>query len=82
VGLAERLRSAGAALLDVEWGVARSAIALAQMWPELRIVGIDPWEPSLRLARENVDQADLGGRIELRQQGGMITMTVGRRKPE
>jgi len=36
-GLAERLSSAGAALLDVGVGVARSAIALAQMWPELRV---------------------------------------------
>jgi SAM-dependent methyltransferase len=68
-GLAQRLSSKGAALLDVGVGVARSAIALAQMWPELRVVGIDPWEPSLRMARENVDQADLGNRIELRQQG-------------
>jgi SAM-dependent methyltransferase len=68
-GLAERLRSAGAALLDVGVGVASSAIALAQMWPELRIVGIDPWEPSLRIARDNVDQAGLGHRIELRRQG-------------
>lgn len=68
-GLAERLRSAGAALLDVGVGVARSAIALAQMWPELRIVGVDPWEPSLRIARVNVAQAGLDRRIELRQQG-------------
>jgi predicted O-methyltransferase YrrM len=68
-GLAARLRSPGAALLDVGVGVGRSAIALAQMWPELRIVGIDPWEPSLRLARDNVERADLGHRIELRRQG-------------
>jgi SAM-dependent methyltransferase len=68
-GLAERLRSAGGALLDVGVGVARSAIAIAQMWPELRVVGIDPWEPALRLARDNVEAAGLGDRIELRQQG-------------
>jgi SAM-dependent methyltransferase len=46
------------------------AIALAQMWPELRIVGIDPWQPSLALARENVEAANLGDRIELREQVG------------
>jgi 2-polyprenyl-3-methyl-5-hydroxy-6-metoxy-1,4-benzoquinol methylase len=67
-GLAERFR-AGATMLDVGVGVARSAIALAQMWPELRIVGIDPWQPSLRLARENVDRSGLGDRIQLREQG-------------
>jgi SAM-dependent methyltransferase len=67
-GLAERFR-AGAAMLDVGVGVGRSAIALAQMWPGLRIVGIDPWQRSLRLARENVDRAGLADRIELREQG-------------
>jgi hypothetical protein len=68
-GLAERFRTKGATMLDVGVGVAGTAIAIAQMWPELRIVGIDPWQPSLRLARENVDRAGLGDRIELREQG-------------
>jgi len=68
-GLADRLRASGACLLDVGVGVARSAVALAEMWPELRIVGIDPWEPALQLARENVDRAGLGHRIELRRLG-------------
>jgi predicted O-methyltransferase YrrM len=69
VGLAERFRTKGAVMLDVGVGVAGTAIALAQMWPELRIVGIDPWQPSLKLARENVDQAGLADRIELRELG-------------
>ena len=68
-GLAERFSAPGARLLDVGVGVAGTAIALAQMWPELSIVGIDPWQPSLRLARENVDRAGLAERIELREQG-------------
>jgi ubiquinone/menaquinone biosynthesis C-methylase UbiE len=68
-GLAERFRAKGATMLDVGVGVAGTAIAIAQMWPELRIVGIDPWQPSLRLARENVDRAGLADRIELREQG-------------
>jgi predicted O-methyltransferase YrrM len=68
-GLAERFHAAGAAMLDIGVGVAGSAIAMAQMWPELRIVGIDPWEPALRLALENVDRAGLGHRLEARQQG-------------
>jgi precorrin-6B methylase 2 len=68
-GLAERFALPGAAMLDVGVGVAGTAIAMAQMWPELRIVGIDPWQPSLRLARENVDRANLASRLELREQG-------------
>lgn len=68
-GLAERLGKPGATMLDVGVGVAGSAIAMAQMWPELKIVGIDVWQPSLRLARDNVDRAGLAERIELREQG-------------
>jgi hypothetical protein len=69
-GLADRLRSPGAAFLDVGVGVAGLAVAFAQMWPEVRIVGIDPWQPSLAIARRTVDDANLGDRIELREQGG------------
>jgi predicted O-methyltransferase YrrM len=68
-GVAERFHAPGAAMLDVGVGVGESAISMAQMWPELRIVGIDPWEPSLKLARENVDRAGLNHRFELRLQG-------------
>jgi predicted O-methyltransferase YrrM len=68
-GLAERFRSKGAAILDVGVGVGMTAIAMAQMWPEMKIVGIDVWQPSLRLARENIDQAGLADRIEVREQG-------------
>ena len=69
-GLSERLTRPGAAFLDVGVGVAGLAIAMARLCPVLRIVGVDPWQPSLRLARENVERAGLGGRIELREQGG------------
>ena len=69
-GLSERLARPGATFLDVGVGVASLAIAMARLCPELRIVGVDPWQPSLRLARENVDRAGLGDRIELREQGG------------
>jgi SAM-dependent methyltransferase len=67
-GLAARFASPGAAFLDIGVGVAGLAIALAESWPGLRIVGIDVWQPSLRLARDNVDRAGLGDRIELREQ--------------
>jgi SAM-dependent methyltransferase len=67
-GLNDRMRGSDAAMLDVGVGVAGTAIAMAQMWPELRITGIDVWQPSLRLARENVDHAGLADRIALREQ--------------
>jgi SAM-dependent methyltransferase len=69
-GLAERLRSPGCAFLDVGVGVAGLAIAVAQMWPEVRVVGLDPWQPSVALARRNIDEANLRARIEVREQGG------------
>jgi SAM-dependent methyltransferase len=37
--------------------------------PTPRIVGIDPWKPSIEIARRNVADAGLGDRIELREQG-------------
>jgi SAM-dependent methyltransferase len=71
-GLAERFSAPGAKSLDVGVGVGCTAIALAHMWPALRVVGIDVWQPSLRLARENVDRAGLADRIELREQGVQV----------
>ena len=65
-GLEERLAAEGASFLDVGVGVAGLAIAMAGQWPNLRVVGIDPWEPSLALARANVSAAGLDDRIELR----------------
>ncbi len=65
-GLADRLSADGAAFLDVGVGVGGLAIAMAEQWPNLRVVGIDPWEPSLALARENVAATRVGERIELR----------------
>ena len=64
--LFNRLSIDGAAFLDVGVGVARLAIAMAEQWPRLRVVGIDPWEPSLARAKENIAAAGLSERIELR----------------
>lgn len=55
-------------LLDIGTGVGLLAIAATRTWPGCNVVGIDPWEPSLELARRNVHEADLDGRIELRKQ--------------
>jgi len=67
-GLAARLASKDAAFLDVGVGVAALSITMAQLWPSLHVVGIDPWAPALEIARVNVAQANLAARIELREQ--------------
>jgi SAM-dependent methyltransferase len=66
-GLSERLEASGS-FLDVGVGVAGLSIALARLWPTLRVVGVDPWAPSLDIARETVLAAALTDRIELRLQ--------------
>ena len=52
-----------------EWESAASPWSWRANGPNLRIVGIDVFKPSLRLARENVEKAGLLDRIELREQG-------------
>jgi len=69
-GLAPRLEGSGGAFLDIGTGVARLAIAMARQWPSLSVVGVDVWGPSLAIARKNVADAGLQGRIELREQSG------------
>jgi 2-polyprenyl-3-methyl-5-hydroxy-6-metoxy-1,4-benzoquinol methylase len=64
--LATRLEGEGAAFLDVGAGVAALSVAMCRQWPALRVVGVDPWEPALALAREHVATAGLAERIELR----------------
>jgi SAM-dependent methyltransferase len=54
--------------LDVGTGVGCLAIEAARFWPALRVVGIDLWEPALKLAHENLAQSGLNERIEFRQQ--------------
>jgi len=69
-GLAARLERPGAAFLDVGVGVGVLACEVARLWPELRVVGVDPWEPALARARARAAAAGLDGRIELRRQAG------------
>jgi 2-polyprenyl-3-methyl-5-hydroxy-6-metoxy-1,4-benzoquinol methylase len=75
-GLAERLAAPGAAFLDIGVGVAALSIAMARQWPLLRVVGIDPWEPALEIARGNVEEAGLTDRIELRCQTAEVLPDV------
>lgn len=65
-GLQERLEQGGD-FLDVGCGVASLSIAVARKWPNVHVVGVDPWGPSMRIARENVRAAGLEDRITLHQ---------------
>lgn len=65
-GLVEALAAPTASFLDVGTGVGHLAIAMCRQFPALRVVGIDPFETPLELARRNVTEAGLEGRIELR----------------
>ncbi|MBD2254617.1 SAM-dependent methyltransferase [Nostoc parmelioides] len=67
-GLSQRLGSPNGSFLDVGVGTAGLAIAMANLWSYLKIVGIDPWKPSVILAQENVQNAGLAERIQLREQ--------------
>jgi 2-polyprenyl-3-methyl-5-hydroxy-6-metoxy-1,4-benzoquinol methylase len=55
-------------ILDVGTGVGGLAIAFCRTFPQSTVVGIDPWEPSLALARRNVAAAGLDTRITLRSE--------------
>ena len=66
-GLGERLAAHDAAFLDVGVGVGALAVAMSREWPAMRVVGIDTWDVALSIARRNVADAGLEGRIELRQ---------------
>lgn len=59
------LGSPGARILDVGTGVGGLAIAFCTTIPGTTVVGIDPWEPALAIARENVTAAGLDERVTL-----------------
>ena len=54
--------------LDIGTGVGWLAIEAARVWPALRVVGIDPWEPALSLAHKNLAGSGVEERVELRLQ--------------
>lgn len=58
----------GGAFLDIGTGVGWIAIDMARAWPALRIVGVDPWQPALALARENLARSGVAEQVELRAQ--------------
>jgi SAM-dependent methyltransferase len=68
-GLAARLHAPGAVFLDVGVGVAALSVAMCRAWPTLHVIGLDPFQPALVLAEQNVAEASLQDRIALRQIG-------------
>jgi SAM-dependent methyltransferase len=65
-GLAAAMEAPTASFLDVGTGAGHLAIAMCHRFPLLRVVGIDPFETALELARGNVRMAGLEDRIDLR----------------
>jgi precorrin-6B methylase 2 len=55
-----------ARILDIGAGVGALAVAFCRTFPDSTVVGLDTWELSLELARQNVAAAGLGSRIALR----------------
>ncbi len=64
--LTMRMESPGASFLDVGTGIAALAVSVCERWPSVKIVGIDPWQPALALARARIANSGLQDRIELR----------------
>ena len=65
-GLSDALARDGARILDVGSGVAALSISCCRVWPAASVVGVDPWEPAMKLAAKNVAEAGLEDRITLR----------------
>jgi predicted O-methyltransferase YrrM len=66
--LASRLAAPGARMLDAGTGVAALAIAFAQVFPRLRVLGIDVLDRPLELARQNIAASDVAARVTVRKQ--------------
>lgn len=69
-GLRDRLSRPGATMLDVGAGAAGLCLAFAQIFPTLRIVGLEPSATAIAEGRAAVAASGLADRIELRQEYG------------
>jgi hypothetical protein len=66
--LDSRLAAPGARMLDVGTGVAAMAVAFAQVFPALQVVGIDVLDRPLELARRSIAASDVAARVRVRKQ--------------
>jgi methylase of polypeptide subunit release factors len=67
--LADRLAAPGARLLDVGTGTGALAVAFAQVFPQVHVLGIDILDRALGLARQAIAVSDVGARVTVRKQG-------------
>jgi len=68
LGLQEQLTRPGAMFLDVGIGVGILSIELCRLYPELRVVGLEPGTVPAAEARRNIASAGFENRIEVRAQ--------------
>jgi predicted RNA methylase len=66
--LGSRLAAPGARMLDVGTGVGALAVAFAQVFPQLHVLGIDVLDRPLDLARQNIEASDVAVRVTVRKQ--------------
>ena len=66
--LRSRLSAPGARMLDVGTGVGALAVAFAQVFPQLHLLGIDVIDRPLELARQNIAASDVAARVRVRKQ--------------
>ena len=67
-GLTDALSRPGARMLDVGMGVAALAVAYAELWPGLTVVGLDVLPRVLELAAATVAGSGVGDRVVVREQ--------------
>src|SRR6516225_9121789 len=66
--LAGRLAAPGARLLDVGTGAGALAVAFAQVFPQVHVLGTDILDRALGLARQAIAASDAGARVTVRKQ--------------
>jgi methylase of polypeptide subunit release factors len=67
-GLAGRLAAPGARMLDVGTGVGAGAVAFAQQFPQVHVLGIDILDRALDLARQAIAASGVAARVTVRKQ--------------
>jgi len=66
--LSGRLAAPSARLLDVGTGAGALAVAFAQVFPQVHVLGIDILDRALGLARQAIAASDAGARVTVRKQ--------------
>lgn len=66
--LKDRLDAPGARMLDVGTGVGALAVAYAEVFPQLQVVGLDVLDRALDLARQTIAASAAADRVSVRKQ--------------